>query len=346
MTLWPRSRLPRALLIALASLLVGLGTAEIGLRVFSPVKYHAPIETPDAEWRTLVHRRSEVPGLLYELVPNVKQDVRGMRIETNALGLRGPETTREKPAGVVRIAALGDSVTFGYGVAGSEAWPAVLGQLLNERAAGRRRYEVLNFGTSGYSTRDEAAVLEHKALAMEPDLVLVGYFLNDPDFEPYQQLHRYFRGGAWWQLSHVARLVARARFDARRQRLGRGDLYRYYHAPDEPSWESVLTAFDAMRAATGRANVRVLVVIFPPYAGFESWERYGYRDVHAQVRQAAEQRGFEVLDLVDAWAARGETKDAVRLDNEHPNAWGHRIAAEAVLELLVQRHTELLRAPF
>jgi hypothetical protein len=45
-------------------------------------------------------------------------------------------------------------------------------------------------------TRDESIVVEAKALPLQPDLVVVAYFLNDPDYDPthYQLLHRYFRG--------------------------------------------------------------------------------------------------------------------------------------------------------
>lgn len=339
MRLLPHSKPLRAAWVALVSLGLALAGAELYLRALSPVKYRAPLDdAPDAEWRTLVHRRSDVPGLLYELAPNVSKDVRGMHVDTNALGMRGHEPETPKGEDLLRIAAIGDSVTFGFSVAAEEAWPAVLERELSA-ARGAHRYEVLNLGVGGYSTRDEALVLAHKALALDPDLVIVAYFLNDPDFEPQQQpLHRYFRGSAWWEHFHVARLVARWRFDRERAAAG-GDLYRWYHAPDSDRWTSVLTAFDAMRRAT---RVPILLVAFPCYRGFESFERYGYGDLHARVLAAAEERGFATLDLVPAFAASGRSPWDVSTDPEHPNAEGHALAAAALGAFLRSNHRQLL----
>ncbi len=56
-----------------------------------------------------------------------------------------------------RIAALGDSLTYGYGVAADEAWPAVLEALTG--------YEVLNFGRSGASSED---VVSNARALLEP----------------------------------------------------------------------------------------------------------------------------------------------------------------------------------
>src|SRR5687767_9932762 len=65
----------------------------------------------------------------------------------NKLGLRGKETTVEKPAGVVRILVLGDSFTMGKGVQDDETFAVLLEKALNERggsACPARKFEVLN----------------------------------------------------------------------------------------------------------------------------------------------------------------------------------------------------------
>ena len=61
-------------------------------------------------------RRSDNPRLRFELRPGgaVRAEV---DYRVNAEGLRGAETTLEKPAGVRRVAVLGDSIAFGYWVA-------------------------------------------------------------------------------------------------------------------------------------------------------------------------------------------------------------------------------------
>jgi len=75
----------------------------------------------------------------------------------------------------IRLMALGDSLTAGYGLADAEAFPARLQQALAERG-----YDVtvLNAGVSGDTTAGGLARLDW-ALADDPDLALVELGAND-----------------------------------------------------------------------------------------------------------------------------------------------------------------------
>ena len=74
------------------------------------------------------------PKLYWKLKPNqdcfTKVDHRPVHI--NALGTRGPEFQMEKPAGTFRILSLGDSRTFGWGLADEETYSRRLEHLLKE----------------------------------------------------------------------------------------------------------------------------------------------------------------------------------------------------------------------
>ena len=75
---------------------------------------------------------------------------------------------------------LGDSITFGNSVAWDQTFSYVLQQQLNERA-GRRAFEVLNLGVSGYNTAQELATLRELGLNFSPDLIVLNVCLNDSD---------------------------------------------------------------------------------------------------------------------------------------------------------------------
>jgi lysophospholipase L1-like esterase len=98
------------------------------------------------------------------------------RVHVNALGLRGPEIERTPPPGRTRILALGDSMTFGYYLEEDETWPARLEALLRARG---RDVEVVNGGSGGWSIASETLFLEERALALEPDHVIVAFCAND-----------------------------------------------------------------------------------------------------------------------------------------------------------------------
>lgn len=120
----------------------------------------------------------DLDGALFRHKPSKTTSFRGFDVTTNALGFRGPEVERNKPAGTYRIVALGDSVTLAWGVNDEHSWCRRLEQRLNERRDGRR-YEVVNTGHLAYDTMQEAAVLEREALALSPDLVILTFVTND-----------------------------------------------------------------------------------------------------------------------------------------------------------------------
>lgn len=118
------------------------------------------------------------PRLGWRMLPNVEKrgetwSATGLG-RTNSRGWRDAERAEPKPAGVVRIAALGDSFTFGQGVDVDDRF--------TERIAAATGAEVLNFGVCAYGTDQELLVYEVEARAFDPDVVLLTVFLgNDLD---------------------------------------------------------------------------------------------------------------------------------------------------------------------
>ncbi len=95
--------------------------------------------------------------------------------------MRGPESAPEKLAGTYRVLGIGDSSAFGTGVREQDTFLRRLERSLNAGAAGLRRYEVLNAGTPGEDTPDEVLSLEHRWLGLDPDLVLIVFYLDAAD---------------------------------------------------------------------------------------------------------------------------------------------------------------------
>jgi lysophospholipase L1-like esterase len=103
---------------------------------------------------------------------------RGMKVVTNVLGLRGKPAAAQKAQGVLRVLVVGDSFTFGLGVAEDETLPAALEPLL--RAQLGQPVEVLNAGVPGWAADDYLVFLEERGFDLAPDLVVVVVMENDP----------------------------------------------------------------------------------------------------------------------------------------------------------------------
>ncbi|MBY0358823.1 MAG: hypothetical protein K2W82_12535 [Candidatus Obscuribacterales bacterium] len=95
----------------------------------------------------------------------------------NAEGLRENEALLAKPPGTYRIALLGDSLTESLQVPLEASFGRLLQNKLSEQ--NNRPVQILNFGTSGYSTAQEYLQLRQQVLKYKPDLVLVCYNSRD-----------------------------------------------------------------------------------------------------------------------------------------------------------------------
>ena len=97
-------------------------------------------------------------------------------IRINSRGLRDREHELDKPAGVYRIAILGDSYAEAFQVPMERTfWSVLEGELQGCDHLAGRTVEVINFGVSGYGTAQELLTFRHHARRYDPDLVLLAF---------------------------------------------------------------------------------------------------------------------------------------------------------------------------
>ena len=121
---------------------------------------------------------SPYPDIVYELKRKATGTFLGKAFSSNSIGLRDKEFTLEKPANTIRIVGLGDSIMFGWGVEQDESYLKLLESKLQSKHP-NQSFEVMNFAVPGYNTAMEVATFEHKALAFDPDLVILHFVDND-----------------------------------------------------------------------------------------------------------------------------------------------------------------------
>jgi lysophospholipase L1-like esterase len=92
-------------------------------------------------------------------------------IGLNADKYRGHAYPIEKSENGLRILALGDSETFGTGVAADQTWPAQLESVIRKKGT---NCEVLNGALEGMSPSDISQALQDKWKAYRPDVVVFG----------------------------------------------------------------------------------------------------------------------------------------------------------------------------
>lgn len=313
----------------------------------------APVPQPVKEGRTL--KPSPDPELIFLNRPNSRQTLtfvdrpgappRAVVHSINARGWRGPDAERHKQPGTWRIACLGDSYTFGYGVNDDETWPAALQREL-DRAPSDRRIEVMNFAVPAYETEQEIALLEKHVMHFEPDVVLLAWCLNDPalrgageGFElgrpPFliRALHPQSEG-----VIAAARSVSRL-LDLVADRLHRKLYPRYFgrrlaelYDDAQPGWQRSRAALVAGRDFLAARGIPFAVVLYPYLVRLEG--RLASDGPYAGVAEFCRRESIPVLDLGPAFSGREVASLRVHAYDSHPSAEAHAIAAAEIARFL------------
>ena len=113
-----------------------------------------------------------------------------IRLRFNRAGFRGPERTEKKPAGLQRIAVLGDSMIAGLGVEESDTLAGQLEFRLRDKGIAG---EVLNFGVSASSPAQALVLFEELVGRYEPDLVISAFFVGNDLSDSSAELDHYPR---------------------------------------------------------------------------------------------------------------------------------------------------------
>jgi lysophospholipase L1-like esterase len=161
----------------MGSLVVSLLIAELMLRARD--WYETP---PRGKYRDYDSVFEFSPTRHHRLVPSVGFRHKELEYDyvwaNNALGMRDRERSPKKNPGSFRILFLGDSIIQGYGVSRQQSMVARLEVSLNEPRR-EKTVEVLNGGVFGYSPLLEYLYLREISPLVEPDMVMVGFFLGN-----------------------------------------------------------------------------------------------------------------------------------------------------------------------
>jgi len=325
-----------------------LGAVEIGARVW-------PLPTSDLRG---LHELRPDHGWLFGLRPRAHQAIAGIDAEyvINADGVRGPPIEKPKPRERFRIALLGDSLAFGWAVAEEDT----LGSQLERRLqawSDKTRIEVINLGVSGYNPYTEAKWLAEIGPAIEPDLVVVQFCVNDlndptlhfdyatrtplvlPDEafpDPEQRPPPPSLADRWCAASRACSLV-RARIPTRAEQVRalEGVAPHGAPAPKELAWLG--DRYDEIARTAATLGARFAVAVFPYSTQLEP---NAATTLQSALGGLGSERRWPIVDLLPAYRrARATTPIAsLFIDLWHPTAPGYAVAARALAAELACSH--------
>lgn len=280
---------------------------------------------------------ARTPHLRYHYQPGVQGRAQSNTdVRANALGFRDRERSPAPGDRTVRLAVLGDSFTFGQGVAFSEIYTQILERELS-RQVSPWTVEVMNFGVQGFTVADEVGTYLDIAAPLRPHiavLAIVSDDLNPRRSENFVDAKGYLTkrvGGtsplkAYLRQSRLMLLAKDAYLKLRYRGPAAPAMAPDAPQPAGPELAVLDRSLDAFLPACARDGV------VPVFAMLDSWYGPLTRSIltHVSTRHPG-------LAVVDGTAAITQLAPGQRVDRQtgHPTALGHQAIARALQDALL-----------
>ncbi|MBC8501316.1 MAG: SGNH/GDSL hydrolase family protein [DPANN group archaeon] len=283
--------------------------------------------------------------LLDEFIPGKEQSLFGANVKINSKGLRDYEYSYEKPDNIFRIVAIGDSFTFGHGIELNETYIKQLEKKLNQNSS--LRYEVINFGFPAYNVLQNYEMMKSRALRFNPDLIMLGYFLNDPEFIPgMNPLIQYCKENKSvidelniniFEKSKIVRFLIRYYttfvYEKKIAEFGIG-YFDYINSEKYLGWNCTKKIFNQINLLSKRNNIPVLLIIIPHYdVQMSTYER---------IVNLSKKNGFYVLNFHTYFLNISDEEVYTKNDKPHFNREGNKIISDSIYDFLKKERKKLI----
>lgn len=282
---------------------------------------------------------------------------RDVAININSLGFRGDEVAEKKAPEEWRLLFLGDSVTVADYLPETELYPTLTGDRLSAKYQ-RTKIVSINTAIGNIGIEEEINILEDSLERIQPDVIVLGFFLNDSR-PPWgfsgeigdrgwlrrhsliaETIYTRLEESKWIEkqgaerfswIAAAEKLEWRSSPEAFRKLTSLAQID--WGAAWEPSsWQVVEQHLQRLERLAHKAEAPVLVVAFPVIYQVEA--EFIEDSPQRELAQLAQAHGFAYLDLLPT--LRAHRTEQLFLDHCHPSARGNEIIADAIVSSLVQ----------
>ena len=266
-------------------------------------------------------------------------------VHLNALGYRDREFNGRTVPAELRILAIGDSFSYGWGVADPRDR---LTEVLASRFPAMRLFpavSVFNAGLPATHSGDHLKNLK-SLLWLKPDLVLLMYVFNDiehvsppppdPVFAPISRIGRFSPRRLLMLNSHLFDQLL-LRYQAYASSSGTDHFLDAYRDPD--SLKQHLDVLVQMQQMTEAAGIVFRLVPFD----VATQRAQPYADRYQRFVQACRERGLPVWSMARTFDGFAFAALTVNHWDRHPNELAHRLAGEFLAEQVLREGSALAK---
>jgi lysophospholipase L1-like esterase len=326
------------ILLLLISVILTLALLESIVRIFHLVPESEEISTEGLVFSTN-------PRLRYTMKPNGRWTHHGTVININEDGFRGkPINPADRNDNVIRILAIGDSITLGLYLEDEGTYCHQLEALLNKQHLFGKRWEVINFGVNGYNTINEVELLKVRGLNYKPDLVLLQYCFNDHNnkSELNMRLARTLADNhklIYLMLNPSLKILRKSKlflFCALRLKTVQVNLKDVARLGSEYIYRGdyVSRGFSELSELSRQNDFSTMVFIFPRFE--RNHRRFSnYQSEYFQIEELCKKNRMPYLNLLSYFILNHDGENTYpdfHIDSCHPSAYGNKAVAEAIAE--------------
>ena len=332
----------------LVGVFIALVAAEVSLRIYN---YFRP---------SLIFRSKPTRYEQWHGAPNtwVNETDR-----LNSHGYNGHEYTTKKTPGMYRIIGIGDSFAFGV-VRQRDNYLTLLEQKL--RAAGKSA-EVINMGIPATGPPDYLEIVRREGLSLDPDMVLVCFFVGN-DFDESRPSPR--RPGSGFFVARLLRYMTRRqrafqglaigsppRVDTaptftseyfRKLEKQRSFIFEKDNAEFETDLKYAMAPLLEINRLCQKRGTKFVVVIIPDELQVNpalrktivatlSDRKFDFEQANRQLSSELAKNGISVLDLTPEFESSPQNQSLYKPLDSHWNIAGNTLAADKIFEFLKPR---------
>ena len=283
-------------------------------------------------WRYASEIKQPLPykRLPFDHYPNKEGHYYGVSIKTNSLGLRDYEYSIEKPENKKRVIFLGDSFTFGWGVPLEKLYSKQVEKMLNSE---EKKVEVINMGVGNYNSIMEVELFKRRGLTLDPDMVILMYFVNDTEpVPPVKSKAEYLiLKNSYFMAFLFDRFVkVKTHFD---KNFEWSEYYsNLYSSENSKNLAATEKAIKELINLCKDNGIRLLIVNIPE---LRALKRYKFQKATSFIRSLAEQENVSFLDLLPALVEYDPESLWVSLEDPHASELANGIIAEKIYDKIL-----------
>ena len=261
----------------------------------------------------------------------------------NSLGFREREISRHKSADIYRIAVVGDSLTYGQGIAEQDRFSRMIERRLNGK---QNSYQVYNFGIPGAETIDHIGFLDD-VFEIDPDFILLQWYSNDVEGHDksarpvsYRLIPSDYLSGILRRNSALFYLV-NGQWNALQRQFGLVSSYvdsmnaRFSDIESENSQRSIRELNEFITLVKDK-NIPLGIVMFPNFVHAEGGiEKYPFGFLFDRVIDACHKNNIQCIDMRPEYAKANLKELWVNKFDQHPSVLANKIAADKILQTFI-----------